>query len=562
MKIIQFIISLLFIQFLTIRSNAQQPYVSKVWVADMGNGTYKNPIIHADYSDPDVIRVGSDFYMIASSFNCVPALPILHSKDLVNWTIIGHVFNQQPPLAIFKNVQHGGGVWAPSIRYHNKEFYIYYPDPDKGVYMVKAQNAAGPWSEPLLIKEVKGWIDPCPFWDDNGNAYLVNALAASRIGMKSVMIMHRMNKEGTKILDEGTLVYDGHNSDPTIEGPKLYKRNGYYYILAPAGGVGTGWQVALRSKNIFGPYERKIILEQGKSSNTNGPHQGGWVNTATGEDWFIHFQDKDAYGRIVHLQPMRWINNWPLIGIDTDGNGIGEPVDTYKKPNVGKNYPLQTPQESDEFNSASLGLQWQWHANPQPNWVLPSTEGYLRLQNIPLTDSFKSYWDVNNILAQKFPAPDFTATAKITFTSKTNDEETGIIITGYDYARIFVRSTTPGLVVGEAICKNAVNGAAEKIISETTITNNSFYLRVTVQNILPESALYASINTKGNNSKYGNALCTFYYSTDGNNFNKIGDTFLANKGKWIGSKVGLFATRKGTTYETGYVDVDWFRVEK
>jgi beta-xylosidase len=543
-------------------ANAQQPYISKVWVADKGNGTYQNPIIHADYSDPDVIRVGTDFYMTASSFNCAPGLPILHSKDLVNWTIVAYAFQQQPPYNIFKNVQHGGGVWAPAIRYHNNEFYIYYPDPDRGIYMTKARNITGPWTAPLLMKEVKGWIDPCPFWDEDGNAYLVNALAASRIGMKSVLYMHRMNKEGDKILDDGVLVYDGHKDDPTIEGPKLYKRNGYYYILAPAGGVGTGWEVALRSKNIFGPYERKIVLEQGKASNTNGPHQGGWVTTTTGEDWFIHFQDKDAYGRIIHLQPMQWKNNWPIIGIDRDGNGIGEPVDRYKKPNVGKTYPIQTPQESDEFNAPALGLQWQWHTNPQATWGTASSLGFLRLQNIPLPDSMKSYWDVNNLLAQKFPAPDFTATAKFTFTSKTKDEETGIIITGYDYARIFVKRTAQGFVVGEAICKNAVNGAAEKVITETSMPSTTFYLRVKVENVLPESNVYQSVNNKGNNSAYGNALCAFYYSTDGSNFSKLGDTFLASKGKWIGSKVGLFATRKGTAYETGYVDVDWFRIEK
>jgi len=543
-------------------SYAQKPYVSKVWVADKGNGTYQNPIIHADYSDPDVIRVGTDFYMTASSFNCAPGLPILHSKDLINWSIVAYAFQQQPPYNVFKNVQHGGGVWAPAIRYHNNEFYIYYPDPDRGIYMTKAKSITGPWTEPLLIKEVKGWIDPCPFWDEDGNAYLVNALAASRIGMKSVLYMHRMSKEGNKILDDGVLIYDGHKDDPTIEGPKLYKRNGYYYILAPAGGVGTGWEVALRSKNIYGPYERKIVLEQGKASNTNGPHQGGWVTTTTGEDWFIHFQDKDAYGRIVHLQPMQWKNDWPVIGIDKDGNGIGEPVDVYKKPNVGKTYPIQTPQESDEFNTPALGLQRQWHANPQATWGTASSLGFMRLQNIPLPDSMKSYWDVNNILAQKFPAPDFTATAKITFTSKTSDEETGIIITGYDYARIFVKSTAQGFVVGEAVCKNAVNGAAEKVITEDNLSSNSFYVRVKVENVLPGAAVYQSMNVKNNNSTYGNALCTFYYSTDGEHFKQIGEAFPASKGKWIGSKIGLFATRKGTAYETGYTDIDWLRIEK
>src|SRR4051794_33285236 len=158
--------------------------VSKVWVADRGDGTYKNPVIHADFSDPDAVRVGNDFYMTASSFNAAPGLPILQSKDLVNWSLVGYAFRRQPPYDVFDKPQHGGGVWAPSIRYHEGEFYIFYPDPDRGIYVTKARAAAGPWSEPLLIKEAKGWIDPCPLWDD-GRAYLVTAMAASRSGVKS-----------------------------------------------------------------------------------------------------------------------------------------------------------------------------------------------------------------------------------------------------------------------------------------------------------------------------------------------------------------------------------------
>src|SRR5262249_6136341 len=284
---------------------------SKVWVADNGDGTYKNPIIHADYSDPDVIRVGDDFYLVSSSFNAVPGLPILHSKDLVNWEIIGHALARQPPDDVFSKPQHGNGVWAPSIRYHNGEFFIFYPDPDRGIYMLKAKDPAGRWSEPVLIKEAKGWIDPCPLWDADGKAYLVSAMAASRSGIKSVLIVSGMAPDGTKLLDDGVIVFDGHDPNPTVEGPKFYQRGGYYYIFAPAGGVGNGWQLALRSKNVYGPYEARIVLAQGKSS-INGPHQGAWVETQTGESWFIHFQDKGAYGRVVHLQPMRWVNDWPV----------------------------------------------------------------------------------------------------------------------------------------------------------------------------------------------------------------------------------------------------------
>jgi len=516
--------------------------ISKTWVADNGDGTYKNPILHADYSDPDAIRVGKDFYMTASSFNQVPGLPILHSFDLVNWRLINTVFTKQPPFDRFDKVVHGGGVWAPSIRFHKGEFYIYYPDPDEGIWMVKSKNPAGEWSEPLLVKKAKGWIDPCPFWDENGNAYLVNGLAGSRAGIKSVLIINKMSSDGTKLLDNGVIVFDGHANHPTVEGPKLYKRNDYYYILAPAGGVATGWQLALRSKNIYGLYEEKIVLEQGKT-NINGPHQGAWVDTQKGESWFLHFQDKDVYGRVVHLQPVSWENDWPLIGIDNDRNGVGEPVESFKKPNVGKTYQIETPPESDEFNTDKIGLQWQWAANPQPNFAFPagSSYGFLRLFNVPIPEGANNLWNVPNLLTQKFPAPEFTATTKCTFTARTENEEVGMIIMGLDYGYISIKKSETGFVIRQATCENAEAGNVEIENAKVSVANSTLYFRVNVSN---------------------NANCIFSYSADGIQYYEIGKLFLAKKGKWIGAKIGLFAIRQGKTYETGYADFDWFRFEK
>ncbi len=388
---------------LVVGSRAQT--VSKVWVADNGDGTYKNPIIHADFSDPDAVRVGEDFYMTASSFNAAPGLPVLHSKDLVNWSVVGYALRRQPPFEVFDKPQHGNGVWAPAIRYHAGEFYIYYPDPDRGIYLVKAKDAAGPWSEPILVKEAKGWIDPCPLWDEDGRAYLVTGVAASRSGVKSILVVSRMSADGTRLLDDGVIVFDGHDKHPTVEGPKFHKRNGYYYILAPAGGVETGWQLALRSRNVFGPYEEKIVLAQGKTA-VNGPHQGAWVETQTGEHWFLHFQDKGPYGRVVHLQPMRWVGDWPLMGADADGDGTGEPVLRFKKPNVGRAWPPATPPDADEFDQPWLGLQWQWHANPQPNWAFPTGPlGYLRVVNVPLPEGHKNLWDVPACSCRSSPRP-------------------------------------------------------------------------------------------------------------------------------------------------------------
>lgn len=521
--------------------SAQTGTLSKSWVSDNGDGTYTNPVLYADYSDPDAIRVGDDYYLTASSFNCVPGLPILHSKDLVNWELIGHALPKQPPFDVFNKVQHGGGVWAPCIRHHSNEFYIYYPDPDFGIYMVKTSNPRGPWSEPVLVQPGRGLIDPSPFWDEDGKAYLVYALAGSRAGVKSVILINRMAADGTKLIGNSVMLIDGHKNHPTIEGPKMYKRNGWYYIFAPAGGVPTGWQTVLRSKNISGPYEDKIVMAQGKT-DINGPHQGAWIDTKTGEHWFLNFQDLGAYGRVLHLNPMKWVNDWPVIGVDADGDGCGEPVRTYKKPNVGKIYPKMTAPESDEFNGSELGLQWQWHANYQTTWGFPSGGlGFFRLNCIPRPAEMKNLWDVSNMLLQKFPAPEFTATVKLTFDVRFDKEEVGLIVMGLDYGRIAVKRESGKLLLQMAKCKNADKGSAEELIAGPEIVSNTVYFRVTVK--------------KG-------AECQFSYSTDGNSFANLGNTFKAREGKWIGAKVGFYALREGIINDAGSADIDWFRVEK
>lgn len=532
----------IFCSLVTLAAGAQKTSVSKVWVADNGNGTYKNPVLHADYSDPDAIRVGDDYYMTSSSFEDIPGLPILHSKDLVNWTLIGHALKRQPPFEHFSVPRHGEGVWAPSLRYRNGEFYLYYPDPDFGIYLTKAKAAAGPWSDPVLVAGGKGLIDPCPLWDDDGQVYLAYAYAGSRAGIKSILAVKKLNKEGTKAIDEGVLVYDGHELDPTIEGPKFYKRAGYYYIFAPAGGVATGWQLVLRSKNVYGPYERKVVMEQG-STPINGPHQGAWVSTQTGEDWFLHFQDKEAYGRIVHLQPMKWVGDWPVIGVDKEGDGKGEPVLRYKKPNVGKTYPVQTPAETDEFNGNTIGLQWQWMANPKATWAFANpSKGALRLFSHKLPDSAKNLWDAPNVLLQKFPAEEFMITTKLTFTPnpKLEAEKAGLVVMGFSYAGLALKSRKDGIHLVHTLCKDATKGKEEKEKDLVKMTGSTAYLRVKV--------------TKG-------GKCQFSYSIDGNSFTNAGEEFTAEVGRWKGAKVGLFCTRETVINDSGYADFDWFRVE-
>jgi len=516
-----------------------QESVSKVWVSDNGDGSFKNPVINADYSDPDAIRVGEDFYMISSSFSHVPGIPILHSKDLVNWTIIGYALPRLTPNLHYDSVQHGGGIWAPSIRFHAGEFFIYYPDPDFGIYVIRTKNIRGPWSDPVLVEGGKGLIDPCPLWDDDGRVYLVHAYAGSRAGIKSIIVIKELNATGTKTIGNAVLVYDGHENDPTIEGPKLYKRSGYYYIFAPAGGVTKGWQLALRSKNIYGPYERKIVMDQGNST-TNGPHQGAWVNTTTGEDWFLHFQDKAAYGRVVHLQPMKWAYNWPVIGRDDDNDGKGEPVLTFKKPNVGKSYPIKTLPDGDEFNTSSVGFQWQWQANPQASWIFPGANGSLRMYSVYHQDSINNLWNLADIFAQKLPAESFIARVKLKFTPKIKNERFGLIMFGEDYAYISLEKRNDGLFVVYRENMKADQQRADSELASFAVSGEEFYLEVIVD--------------KGGQCQFGFAGADGKYKVNSRVFN-------IKPGRWVGAKMGFFCLRNNLTNDAGYADIDWFRVE-
>ena len=324
---------------------------------------YSNPVLHWDYSDPDVCRVGEDYYMTASSFNCFPGLPILHSRDLVHWELTGAALTGYD--AVFKtSVQHGNGVWAPSIRYHNGWFYIFVGDPDRGIFMVRSQDPAGSWEPPVWVVREKGFIDPCPFWDEDGRAYLSHGCAGSRAWLKSVLFVAPMNSDGTALTGPSRLVFDGHLSQPTIEGTKFYKRDGRYYIFAPAGGVTGGWQTVLRSDSPWGPYEERIVMAWAPGT-VNGPHQGAWVSAPDGSDWFLHFQDKGAYGRIVHLQPMVWRSDgWPLIGEDPDGDGVGQPVPSGEVPECAKSG--NTLRKEEHSGPYGIGLEWQYPAIPSP----------------------------------------------------------------------------------------------------------------------------------------------------------------------------------------------------
>ena len=553
-------------------------YKSQVWCPDNGDGTYTNPVINADYSDPDVCvgASGEDYYMTASSFHCTPGLPILHSKDLVNWEIInyaiGNLYEGDEELTrhFSSKPQHGNGVWAPSIRYHNGWYYIYWGDPDFGVMMVKTQDPAGKWEKPVCVIKGQGYIDTCPLWTEDGRCYLVNGWANSRSKFASVLTVREMNADGTEPIGQPVIVFDGNGTENrTCEGPKFYKRDGWYWIMCPAGGVPSGFQLAMRSKSPYGPYEHKIVLAQGKT-NINGPHQGGWVHTKYGEDWFLHFQDKEAYGRVVHLNPVDWSTGWPVMGSLTPSpsrggegsNYTGEPVTTYKKPKTSNLKPqTSNPQESDEFNDTKLGLQWQWHGNYDEKFGTATAFGTYRIYNYKLSEGWKNLWEVPNMLLQKTPADEFTVTTKLRFTSKAEGQFGGLIMMGLNYSALVVKRVGTTFQLIQMTCKDADKGkqqtetvlatmkpTAEDQIDYKPGIHEDIYLRLRVS------------NAEAGAAHGGKPMVQFAYSLNGKKFQNCGEPFQMRQGKWIGAKFGFISADTNQKSDRGWVDADWIRI--
>ena len=520
---------------------AQAQIRSQVWCPDNGDGTYTNPVLYADYSDPDVCAVGEDYYLTASSFNCIPGLPILHSRDLVNWSIIGYGLQEQTPKEVFDKPAHGKGVWAPSIRHHEGEFYIYWGDPDYGIMMIHTTDPKGPWSEPVCVIPGAGMIDPCPLWDEDGRCYLVHAWAKSRSGFNSVLTVRELSADGARAIGLPRIVFDGGQENHTSEGPKFYRHNGYYWIMCPAGGVALGWQLAMRSKSPYGPYECKQVLWQGKSA-INGPHQGAWVHTAYDEDWFLHFNDKGAYGRVVYLQPVDWSSGWPIMGQN------GEPVTKYRKPKSSAT-AVCNPQESDDFHDG-LGLQWQWHANYNHFYGMPTAEGTMRLYTNQLEGSL---WNAANLLLQKPTAPRFTATAKVRMAAKEDGQYGGLVMMGRDYSALVIVREGDHFLLEQHTCLEADKGRPE---THRTVTS----LQPTfVDTILYSPANYMDIYLR---MSIKDGVCCFSYSLNGKRYKPAGEPFTMREGRWIGAKFGFVAEQLTSATDRGWLDIDEVKVER
>ena len=485
---------------------------------------YRNPVLFADYSDPDIIRDGDDYYLVASSFHFVPGIPILHSRDLVHWKIAGHVLprlTMNEAYNLTGPMRYGRGVWAPSVRFHNALFYLYFPTPDEGIFVATAPKMTGPWTAPEAVLAGPGLEDPCPFWDDDGQAYLVH----SKLGA-GPLILHRMSPDGKHLLDAGKVIVQDPVHLPTLEGPKFYKRNNWYYIFAPKGGVSTGDQVVLRSRNIYGPYDWRVVLAQG-STHINGPHQGGWVETPDGQGWFLHFQQRGAHGRIDWLEPLTWKDDWPMMGTAADGAtaGIGEPVTTVSVPVSKDSGERWQPQTSDDFTSPKLSPMWEWNHNPDNSrWSLTERKGFLRL-HAGLADSLLH---ARNTLTECMQNELLEVTTRLDTSHMADGDRTGL--------SAFDRNQS---AIGVA------QAAGKRTLFFTTQGHE------TAGPSVPDTAkLQLRLSVAVNTATYAYSL------DDGKTFLPLGAPVELLFSWWKGARPALFAFNT-LTAQGGYVDFDW-----
>ena len=529
----------------------------------------QNPILFADYSDPDVIRADGRYILTASSFNYVPGMPILISEDLVNWQLKAYAIDQiaeDPRQGVphedseaigrrFEIPRHSEGVWAPSIRVHDGKYYIYYGMPDEGIYVIMAEDPLGPWTTPICVRPAKGFIDPCPYWDEDGRAYIIHAYARSRIGFKSMLGIFEMTPDGTRAISDDQFIFDGNDpSHPalTIEGPKVYRRNGYYYILAPAGGVKYGWQTALRSRSIHGPYEIRTVMEQGNTV-INGPHQGGLVDTPDGKEWFLHFQDRGLYGRICHLQPVEWVDDWPVIGSDEDHDGIGNPVSAFPMNECGVQKRMQ--ESSDTFRNHTIGLQWQWLGNlsRSPYGESSRADG-IALKAMNLSEEAEPIiWHSSNVLTQKLVMPEFRLDFRLDASGLKEGNRAGIVMMGGQYTSLDVRKENGGIRLVLAESEGDDSDRKEKEV-------NSFLLKEADLSDLTLRMIFVR-TSRADVSDQGEVICKakpaedlYYRSIESEKpelrlFWKIKDGPFADTGcrytpsdhTWVGAKTGFYA---------------------
>jgi beta-xylosidase len=507
---------------------ADEPHQWGDWLdwGDQGDGTYRNPVIPSDYSDIDCIRVGPDYYAISSTFQFSPGVVILHSKDLVNWTIQAHAVADLtqigPELNWDRMNRYGKGIWAGAIRYHDGKFWIYFGTPDEGYFMTTAKEITGPWEPLHAVLREAGWDDCCPFWDDDGQGYLVGS--NFRDGYK--IHLWKLTLDGRDLIKESDrVVHQSHGS----EANKLYKFNGIYYHLFSE--VKSEGRVVMmeRSTNIFGPYTEVKQLNHADRA-AKEPNQGGLVQAENGGwFWFTHHGSGDWAGRCASLLPVTWIDGWPIIG-QAGADGIGSMVWSGKKPVEGTT--IVTPQTDDEFNETNLPPQWEWNYQPRADqWSLTERPGWLRLR------AFKPL------------SPDDLLKAGNTLTQRSLRTSTNEVIIKLDLA---------GMADGQkaGLCHFSSPHYSALGVNQTGATR-------TLEFSIEGKVTAGPVLTGGNvwlKSTWGlDGQSHYAYSLDGKTYAGFGDSYQLRWASYRGDRIGIYSYNNQA--DAGCVDVDSFHYD-
>ena len=493
-------------------------------VSDLGNGKYQNPIIRTDFPDPDVIRVGDTYYMVTTTMHMFPGATIMKSKDLVNWEYCAQPLTQLSAKDSYSLLNgqnaYAKGMWAAAMAYHNGKFYILINGNDAGGFVLTATDPEGRWDMKPLSRI---YYDPGLLFED-GKVYVV--CGSTEIKMCEL-------DEEFNFIQEQTV----YQANDMLEGCHLYHIGEYYYIYGTYGGWPSG-QTVLRSKNIFGPYEEKMLIEKLINNNPNTVHQGALIDTPDGSQWWTVLQeDLGCLGRMPNLQPVTWEEGWPVVG----NNGV--PYATYSKPDIGTSYPCTPLPTNDNFRSYPLGMQWQWNHNPNDGaWSLFERPGWLRLHASSETEKLTQ---ARNMLTQRIFAYDnkvSAGTVCIDVSGLQEGSRAGICILQDPYAAIAVevKDGKKRLVWWQdQLTSNDGFTPSEK--TSSIEIGDTIYLRATVS--------------------YSNSKTQFSYSKNNIRFTKLGDatTLGYNLSMFVGARFGLFCYNPNST--SSYADFDWFSTE-
>ena len=489
---------------------------------DQGNGTYINPILPGDYSDLDCIRVGDDYYAVSSTFQYAPGFIILHSKDLVNWSILSHAVDDitiiSPDMNWDKMNRYGKGIWAGAIRYHDNKFWIYFGDPDAGYFMTTAKKAEGPWAPLTNILPEKGWDDCCPFWDDDGQAYLVGTNFAD--GYK--IHLFKMTADGKKLVKESDkVIYQSRGS----EASKLYKINGMYYHFFSEVKQGGRAVMMERSANIYGPYTEVKQLSH-PQKQFNEPNQGGIVQTQKGDWYFLtHHGTGDWSGRVMSLLPVTWVNGWPILG-EVGKDTIGRMVWSAKMPLKSVKKFIQT---NDEFNKSELAQQWEWNYQPRKDkWSLTGRKGWLRLHAYQPLEQNNLLKAGNTLTQRSMRTSQNEVIVKLDVSRMADGQKAGLSHFGSpNYSTIGVVCNGTSKILEYNVKGKTTTGA--------TLSGKDLWLK----------------STWGLDGK-----SRYYYSIDGKNYTAFGETYQLMWGAYRGDRVAIYSYNNNA--DAGYVDVDFF----